>query len=116
MSLAANVFTWGPLRVQPVVVIIIAILAAIAIPKFANTKSKAYVAAMKSDLRTLVTAERAFFSDSTCYTTATNLTTRNTWKHHRRRYAGRDAQPARWRDLRHRRQHHEPHHHDCWRC
>jgi type IV pilus assembly protein PilA len=34
-----------------IVVVIIGILAAIAIPKFANTKDKAYVAAMKSDLR-----------------------------------------------------------------
>ena len=63
-----------------IVVVIIGILAAIAIPKFANTKSKAYVTAMKSDLRNLVTAEEAFFSDSTYYTTATNLTTRKTWK------------------------------------
>ena len=36
-----------------IVVVIIGILAAIAIPKFANTKDKAYVAAMKSDLATL---------------------------------------------------------------
>ena len=56
-----------------IVVVIIGILAAIAIPKFANTKSKAYVTAMKSDLRNLVTAEEAFFSDSTYYTTATIL-------------------------------------------
>src|ERR1700738_4536212 len=46
-----------------IVVVIIGILAAIAIPKFANTKTKAYTAAMKSDLRNLVTAEEAFFSD-----------------------------------------------------
>ena len=51
-----------------IVVVIIGILAAIAIPKFANTKEKAYVAAMKSDLRNLVTAEEAFFSDSSTYT------------------------------------------------
>ncbi|MFL5613618.1 MAG: type IV pilin protein [Gemmatimonadaceae bacterium] len=63
-----------------IVVVIIGILAAIAIPKFANTKSKAYVTAMKSDLRNLVTAEEAFFSDSTYYTSATNLISRNTWK------------------------------------
>jgi type IV pilus assembly protein PilA len=53
-----------------IVVVIIGILAAIAIPKFANTKSKAYVTAMKSDLRNLVTAEEAFFSDSSKYTSA----------------------------------------------
>src|SRR5260370_18719158 len=51
-----------------IVVVIIGILAAIAIPKFANTKNKAYVTAMKSDLRNLVTAEEAFFSDSSHYT------------------------------------------------
>ena len=52
-----------------IVVVIIGILAAIAIPKFANTKSKAYVTAMKSDLRNLVSAEESFFSDSAKYTT-----------------------------------------------
>src|SRR5436853_346472 len=51
-----------------IVVVIIGILAAIAIPKFANTKSKAYITAMKSDLRNLVTAEEAFFADSAKYT------------------------------------------------
>ena len=57
-----------------IVVVIIGILAAIAIPKFANTKTKAYQAAMKSDLRNLVTAEEAFFSDSSKYTsTITDL-------------------------------------------
>ena len=54
-----------------IVVVIIGILAAIAIPKFANTKTKAYQAAMKSDLRNLVTAEEAFFSDSGYYATDT---------------------------------------------
>ncbi|HEV8233373.1 MAG TPA: prepilin-type N-terminal cleavage/methylation domain-containing protein [Gemmatimonadaceae bacterium] len=63
-----------------IVVVIIGILAAIAIPKFANTKSKAYVTAMKSDLRNLVTAEEAFFSDSTYYTTATVLVAKNNFK------------------------------------
>lgn len=53
-----------------IVVVIIGILAAIAIPKFANTKSKAYVTAMKSDLRNLVSAEEAFFSDSSRYEAA----------------------------------------------
>jgi type II secretory pathway pseudopilin PulG len=54
------------------VIVIIGILAAIAIPKFANTKSKAYVTAMKSDLRNLVSAEESLFSDSARYTS--NLT------------------------------------------
>jgi prepilin-type N-terminal cleavage/methylation domain-containing protein len=50
-----------------IVVVIIGILAAIAIPKFANTKEKAYIASMKSDLRNLVTAEEAYFADSVKY-------------------------------------------------
>src|SRR2546425_410132 len=53
-----------------IVVVIIGILAAIAIPKFANTKEKAYLASMKADLRNLVTAEEAYFADSVKYTTA----------------------------------------------
>jgi prepilin-type N-terminal cleavage/methylation domain-containing protein len=62
-----------------IVVVIIGILAAIAIPKFANTKEKAVVASMKSDLRNLVTSQEAFFSDNQDYagsyaTTQTNGT------------------------------------------
>jgi prepilin-type N-terminal cleavage/methylation domain-containing protein len=51
------------------VIVIIGLLASIAIPKFANTREKAVLASMKSDLRNLVTAEEAFYSDSTKYTT-----------------------------------------------
>src|SRR5205809_6661782 len=58
-----------------IVVVIIGILAAIAIPKFANTKAKAYIASMKSDLRNLVTAEEAYFADSVKYTATTACTT-----------------------------------------
>lgn len=47
-----------------IVVVIIGILAAIAIPKFANTKEKAYVASMKSDLRNLAVYEESFAADS----------------------------------------------------
>ncbi len=47
-----------------IVVVIIGILAAIAIPKFANTKEKAYVATMKSDLRNLATYEESYAADS----------------------------------------------------
>jgi prepilin-type N-terminal cleavage/methylation domain-containing protein len=46
-----------------IVVVIIGILAAIAIPKFANTKANAFAALMKSDLRNLITAQEACFSD-----------------------------------------------------
>src|SRR5437588_919919 len=58
-----------------IVVVIIGILAAIAIPKFANTKAKAYIASMKSDLRNLVTAEEAYFADSVKYSATTACTT-----------------------------------------
>jgi type IV pilus assembly protein PilA len=55
-----------------IVVVIIGILAAIAIPKFANTKEKAYIASMKSDLRNLITAQEAYFSDNnSSYATST---------------------------------------------
>ena len=57
-----------------IVVVIIGILAAIAIPKFVNTKQKAYVASEKSDLRNLVTAQESYFADNVTYaTTVTNL-------------------------------------------
>jgi len=50
-----------------IVVVIIGILAAIAIPKFASTKEKAYLAAMKSDLRNLATAEESYFYEYNTY-------------------------------------------------
>ncbi len=63
-----------------IVVVIIGILAAIAIPKFANTKEKAYLASMKSDLRNLATTEEGYFSDYQVYVsgTATNRGTTQT--------------------------------------
>ena len=50
-----------------IVVVIIGILAAIAIPKFASTKEKAYLASMKSDLRNGATAEEGYFADTQVY-------------------------------------------------
>ena len=59
-----------------IVVVIIGILAAIAIPKFAATKQQAYISSMKGDLNNLVTAEEAYFSDYNTYTnTYTSATT-----------------------------------------
>jgi type IV pilus assembly protein PilA len=49
------------------VVVIIGILAAIAIPKFANTKEKAVVASMKSDLRNLAAAQEAYWVENRVY-------------------------------------------------
>ena len=56
-----------------IVVVIVGILASIAVPKFANTKEKAFLASMKSDLRNLATAQEAFLFDSLTYTTNQTL-------------------------------------------
>src|ERR687885_575792 len=53
-----------------IVVVIIGILAAIAIPKFANTKGRANVAAMRSDLRNLATAEESYFYSNDRYSSS----------------------------------------------
>jgi type IV pilus assembly protein PilA len=50
-----------------IVVVIIGILAAIAIPKFANTKEKAVVASMKSDLRNLAGTQEAYWNQNQTY-------------------------------------------------
>ncbi len=53
-----------------IVVVIIGILAAIAIPKFAATKDKAKLAGVKTDLRNIMTAQEAYFSDNQVYSSA----------------------------------------------
>jgi prepilin-type N-terminal cleavage/methylation domain-containing protein len=63
-----------------IVIVIIGILAAIAIPKIANTKEKAVVASMKSDLRNLVTAQKSFFSESQDYAGGTDPNTQTNGK------------------------------------
>jgi type IV pilus assembly protein PilA len=50
-----------------IVVVIIGVLAAIAIPKFASTKEKAYLASMKSDLRNLAVSQDAYLADNSGY-------------------------------------------------
>lgn len=50
-----------------VVVAIIGILAAIAIPQFAEYRQKAFDARVKSDLVSLATAEEAYFVDNEVY-------------------------------------------------
>jgi len=52
-----------------VVAVILGLLASIAIERFANTKEKTYLAAMKADLRNLITAEVVFSTDSLRFTT-----------------------------------------------
>ncbi len=53
-----------------IVVVIIGILAAIAVPKFQNSKGKANAATLKSDLRNLATAQEAYFYENLTYTTS----------------------------------------------
>ena len=47
-----------------IVVVIIGILAAIALPKFGETRERAYVSAMQSDLRNLQTAQELYYADA----------------------------------------------------
>jgi prepilin-type N-terminal cleavage/methylation domain-containing protein len=54
-----------------IVVVIIGILAAIAIPKFSATREKAYFAAMESDLKNLASQQEVYYSDAYSYTTVT---------------------------------------------
>ncbi|HET9064497.1 MAG TPA: prepilin-type N-terminal cleavage/methylation domain-containing protein [Gemmatimonadales bacterium] len=53
-----------------IVIVIIGILAAIAVPKFAATKDKAKLSAIKSDVRNLMNAQEAYYVDNLAYTTA----------------------------------------------
>lgn len=52
------------------VVVIIGLLASVLIPRFANSRQKAFMASMKSDLRNLATAEENYFYDYASYTTS----------------------------------------------
>jgi prepilin-type N-terminal cleavage/methylation domain-containing protein len=53
-----------------IVVVIIGLLASIAMPKFANTKAKAILASMKTDLRNLATSQEAYYFDNSAYAPA----------------------------------------------
>jgi len=50
-----------------IVVVIIGILAAIAIPQFASTKAKAFDATAKSDVRNAMAAMEAYYADAQVY-------------------------------------------------
>ncbi len=54
-----------------VVVAIIGILAAIAIPQFAEYRARGFDARAKSDLRNVATAEEAYFADNEVYKSCT---------------------------------------------
>lgn len=57
-----------------IVIVIIGILAAIAIPKFGKTREKAYFKAMQSDLRNLAAQQEIYYSGSPTYTYASTTT------------------------------------------
>lgn len=50
-----------------IVIIIVGILAAIAIPRFTATRRRAFVASMKADLRTIVSAAESYYSQDGTY-------------------------------------------------
>lgn len=56
-----------------IVIVIIGVLAAIAIPKFVNAKDKAHVQAMRSDLRNLMGAQMMYRQDQRPATYASDL-------------------------------------------
>jgi type IV pilus assembly protein PilA len=56
-----------------IVVVIIGVLAAIAIPRFANTTAKADIAAVKSDLHNLATAQESYFYEHATYAASMGL-------------------------------------------
>jgi len=55
------------------VVVIIGILVTVLIPRFQNSREKAFVAAMKSDLRNLATAQESYYYDYASYAPTVNL-------------------------------------------
>ena len=56
-----------------IVVVIIGILAAIAIPKFSATREKAYFTAMKSDIKNLASQQEIYYADEYAYSSTTSL-------------------------------------------
>jgi prepilin-type N-terminal cleavage/methylation domain-containing protein len=52
-----------------IVVVVIGILAAIAIPKFQTTKGKAYASSIKSDLKNVASMQESYFYSNETYTT-----------------------------------------------
>ena len=52
-----------------IVVVIIGILAAIAIPKFNSTREKAFISSAKADLRNLASLQEVYYNDNFTFTT-----------------------------------------------
>lgn len=60
------------------VMLIIGVLAAIAIPRFLGQKERAYIVSMRSDLRNLISAEEMYFSAGNGYAASLPLLTYGT--------------------------------------
>ena len=56
-----------------IVVVIIGILAAIAIPKFSAVRERAYVAALKADLRNLASLQEVYYNGTFSFSTRTSF-------------------------------------------
>ena len=56
-----------------IVVVIIGILAAIAIPKFSSTKEKALVSGMKAELRNYASMQESYYADYSTYADLASL-------------------------------------------
>ena len=54
-------------------IVIIGILVSVLIPRFANSREKAFVTAMKSDLRNLATAQESYYYDYSAYSSDVTL-------------------------------------------
>jgi len=52
------------------VIVILGILVAVLIPRWSSSRERAFMAALKSDLRNLATAEEAYFFDNAMYTSS----------------------------------------------
>ncbi len=55
------------------VIVILGILVTILVPRFASTRDKAFVTAMKSDLRNLATAQESYYYDNSAYAPSLGL-------------------------------------------
>ena len=62
-----------------VVIAIIGILAAIAIPQFAAYRQRAYISALKTDAHSFSIAQHAYFADTSTFSTTSTTLMQNTY-------------------------------------
>lgn len=62
-----------------IVIAIIGILAAIAIPQFAAYRQRAYISALESDAHSFANAQEAYFADNGMYSNSAGRLTNSTW-------------------------------------